>query len=187
MEKNNLENKQLRIEHEWRDLHVSAYLHDGRAYTIRLMDGTELKDAVFHFDPVFEKHHFFKVGINTTYPIENVYSHSLKGHDVPSEPESVAPVSDPDRLVITDKVDEVVNVITTPEINPDTFRRRVKCLMISGMTQAEAEKYAIDNPLQLSLFYDIGLGGFAVDAEAIVGHTTIYNPLSGYEIPNETE
>ena len=41
--------------------------------------------------------------------------------------------ADPDRLAICDEVDEVVDVVTTPDINPDTFRRRVKCLMISGI------------------------------------------------------
>lgn len=93
--------------------------------------------------------------------------------------------ADPDRLAICDEVDEVVDVVTTPDINPDTFRRRVKCLMISGMTQAEAEEYATDNPMQLSLFYDIGRGGFAIDAEA-VGNTPLYNPFQGTEIPDET-
>ena len=50
--------------------------------------------------------------------------------------------------------------------------------MISGMTQAEAEEYATDNPMQLSLFYDIGRGGFAIDAEAV--GNTLYTIFSGY-------
>nr|DAL26586.1 MAG TPA_asm: hypothetical protein [Caudoviricetes sp.] len=58
MKKNKPQQKLLRIEHEWLELHVRAYLKDGLAYTIRLMDGTEIHEAVFHFDAVFEKHHF---------------------------------------------------------------------------------------------------------------------------------
>lgn len=190
MKKNNPQQKLLRIEHEWLELHVRAYLKDGLAYTIRLMDGAEIREAVFHFDAVFEKHHFFKVGVNCTYPIRDVYCHSIEGHPVPPAPEPAPlkpdPDPDPDRLVVTDKVDEVINVATTPDENPDTFRRRVKCLMISGMTQAEAEKYAIDHPMQLSLFYDIGRGGFAVDA-VFIDQATPYNPFTGQEIPKEED
>lgn len=91
----------------------------------------------------------------------------------------------PDRLAITDHVNEVIDVITTPTVNPEIFRRRVKCLMLSGLSQAEAEKFVASTPLQLELFYDIGLGAFAIDADA-VGNTPLYNPYTGEEIPDET-
>lgn len=94
--------------------------------------------------------------------------------------------SDPDRLAIMDEICEVVNVITTPDTHPGLFRRRVKCLMNSGLPQTEAEKVVTSTPLQLELFYDIALGGFAIDAEA-VGNTPLYNPYTGKEIPDETE
>lgn len=93
--------------------------------------------------------------------------------------------SDPDRLAITDDLIEVIDVITTPTVNPEIFRRRVKCLMLSGLSQAEAEKFVASTSLQLELFYDIGLGAFAIDAEA-VGNTPLYNPYTGDEIPDET-
>ena len=89
-------------------------------------------------------------------------------------------------FVITEDYDEVVKVTTSPDINPLTFKRRVRCLMISGMTRVEAERYAITRPMQLSLFYNIGRGAFAVDSEA-VGETPLYNPYTGEEIPEETE
>lgn len=92
----------------------------------------------------------------------------------------------PDRLVITDNVGEVIEVITTPTVNPEIFRRRVKCLMLSGLSQAEAEKFVASTPLQLELFYDVALGAFAIDAEA-VGNSPLYNPYTGKEIPDETE
>ena len=185
MEKNTPpQQKMLRIEHEWLELHVRAYLKDAFGYTIRLMNGTEIHEAVFHLDALFEKYHFFKIGANCTYPIEEVYCHSLEGHPVPPAPEPVPLEPDPDRLVVTDEIDEVVNVVTTPDENPATFQRRVKCLMISGMTQTEAEKYAANNPMQLSLFYDIGRGGFAVDA-VFVDQADLYNPFTGREIPKK--
>lgn len=100
--------------------------------------------------------------------------------------EYMARRSDPDRMAITDEVDEVVEVVTTPTINPEMFRRRVKCLMLSGLSQEKAEQTIATTPLKLSLFYDIGRGAFAIDAEA-VGNATLYNPYTGKEIPDETE
>lgn len=91
----------------------------------------------------------------------------------------------PDRFAITDEVCEVVDVVTTPETNPEMFRCRVKCLMYSGLSQAEAEKVIASTPLKLELFYDVGRGSFAIDAEA-VGNTPLYNPYTGKEIPDET-
>lgn len=88
--------------------------------------------------------------------------------------------------MISEDYDEVVEVTTSPDINPFTFRRRVRCLMISGMTRAQAEQYAATHPMQLSLFYDIGRGAFAIDSEA-VDNTPLYNPYTGEEIPEETE
>lgn len=91
-----------------------------------------------------------------------------------------------DRLAVTDEVCEVIDVITTPDTHPELFRRRVKCLTSSGLPQSEAEKFVASTPLKLELFYDIGLGGFAIDAEA-VGNTPLYNPYTGIEIIDEPE
>lgn len=101
-----------------------------------------------------------------------------------SSEETDAP--DPDRLAIADEVCEVIDVVTTPDTYPELFRRRVKCLMNSGLPQAEAEKVVASTSLKLELFYDIGRGGFAIDTEA-VGNTPLYNPYTGKEIPDETE
>ena len=93
---------------------------------------------------------------------------------------------DPDRLAIADETCEVIDIVTTPGAYPELFRRRVKCLMNSGLPQSEAEKIVALMPLKLELFYDIGRGGFAIDAEA-VGNTPLYNPYTGKEIPDETK
>lgn len=94
-------------------------------------------------------------------------------------------IANPDRLVITDETCDVVEVITTPAVNSEIFRRRVKCLMLSGLKESEAELIVATEPLKLELFYDIDLGAFAIDAEA-VGNTPLYNPYTGQEIPDET-
>lgn len=95
-------------------------------------------------------------------------------------------LSDPDRLAITDKVCEVIEVVTTPTINPEMFRRRVRSLMLSGLPQQEAENFVASTPQKLELFYDVALGAFAIDAEA-VGNATLYNPYTAKEILDETE
>lgn len=89
-------------------------------------------------------------------------------------------------MIITDKENETVEVITTPQINPGMFRRRVQNLMLSGLPLQEAEKFVVSTPQKLELFYDVALGAFAIDAEA-VGNTPLYNPYTGEEIPDETE
>ena len=94
--------------------------------------------------------------------------------------------SDPDRFTITNEVCEVIEVETTPITNPEMFRRRVKSLMLSGLPQQEAERFVASTPQKLELFYDVALGAFAIDAEA-VGNTSLYNPYTGKEIPDETE
>lgn len=88
-------------------------------------------------------------------------------------------------IAITDDYGEMIEVVTTPGINPITFQRRVRCLMISGLSQEQAEHIASTEPMKLELFYDIGRGIFAIDAEA-VGNTLLYNPYTAEEIPDET-
>ena len=100
--------------------------------------------------------------------------------------EYMAERRDPDRVAITDGITEVIEVVTSPTINPEMFRRRVRSLMLSGLPQQEAEKSVASTPQKLELFYDVALGAFAIDAEA-VGNTPLYNPYTGKEIPDETE
>ena len=91
-----------------------------------------------------------------------------------------------DCIAITDDAGEVIEVVTTPRVNPGMFRHRVRSLMLSGLSREEAEKYVASTPQKLELFYDVNLGAFAIDAEA-VGNTPLYNPYSGKEIPDETK
>ena len=100
--------------------------------------------------------------------------------------EYMAERRDPDRVAITDGITEVIEVVSTPTINPEMFRRRVRSLILSGLPQQEAENLVATTPQKLELFYDIALGAFAIDAEA-VGNATLHNPYTGKEIPDETE
>ena len=84
-------------------------------------------------------------------------------------------------VAITDDEEEIVEVWTTTQTN----RKRVKSLMISGLSQSEAAHIAATEPMKLELFYDVELGSFAIDAEA-VGNTPLYHPYTGNEIPDET-
>lgn len=123
--------------------------------------------------------------VSSVYSAEDVQTHSLIGRNVPDNyRDNDDP--DPDRLAINDEVGEVIEVGTTPDINPEMFRRRVKSLMLAGLSQQEAEKFVASTPQKLELFYDVSLGAFAIDAEA-VGNTPWYNPYTGKEIPDETE
>lgn len=158
-------------------------LQEGMAYTIHLKDGRKINNAVYYACIASGKPYFGKG--NDVYPAEDVQSHSLIGHNVPDNYEE-ADTNDPDRVVITDDITEVIEVVTTPQINPEMFRRRVKDLTLSGLQQEEAEKFVASTPQKMELFYDVNLGAFAIDAEA-VGNTPLYNPYTGKEIPNETE
>lgn len=166
-----------------RETTATHVLQEGMAYTIHLKDGRKIANAIYYACIASGKPYFGKG--NDIFPAEDIVSHSLSGHDIPDDYREEKAL-DPDRLAITDEVCEVVDVITTPTVNPEMFRRRVKCLMLSGLSQEEAEKTIASTPLQMELFYDIGLGGFAIDAEA-VGNAILYNPYSGEEIPDETE
>ena len=77
-------------------------------------------------------------------------------------------------VAITDDEEEIVEVWTTPQANPKTFRKRVKSLMISGLSQSEAEHIASTEPMKLELSYEA------------VGNTPLYHPYTGCEIPDET-
>lgn len=130
------------------------------AYTIRLKDGRKITNVIYYACVASGKPYFGKG--NDVYPAEDVQSHSLIGHDVP---DNYREEPDSDRVAITDDAAEVIEVVTTPTVNPEMFRRRVRSLMLSGLSQEEAEKFVASTPQKLELFYDVALGAFAIDAE----------------------
>lgn len=126
-----------------------------------------------------------KNGIARSHPAGNVRIHPFIGPNSRNDCED-ANIRDPGSVTITDKENETIEVITTPQTNPEMFRRRVRSLLLSGLPQQEAEKFVVSTPQKLELFYDVDLGAFAIDAEA-VGNTLLYNPYTGKEIPDATE
>lgn len=107
-----------------------SVLQEGMAYTIRLKDGRKIDNAVYYACIASGKD-------NEVYPAEDVQSHSLIGHNVP---DNYREEPDPDRVVITDDAGEVIEVVTTPTLNPEMFRRRVRGLMLSGLSPQEAKR-----------------------------------------------
>ena len=137
-------------------------LQEGMAYTIRLNDGRKIDNAIYYACIVSGKPHFGKD--DDVYPAEDVQSHSLIGHYVP---DNYREEPDSDRVVITDDAGEGIEVVTTPTLNPEMFCCRVRNQMLSGMSQDEIKKFVASTPQKLELFYDVALGVFAIDAEAV--------------------
>lgn len=155
---------------------------EGMSYTLHLKDGRKIQNAIYH-PCVIGGQHYFSKG-NEVYPFENVLTHSLIGHNVPDNYQEDDCLN-PNCLVITDSYDKPIVVSTSLDVNPIIFQRRVQSLILSGLSQEEAEHIALTTPVELELFYDIGRGIFAIDAEA-VGNTPLYNPYTGKEIPDKT-
>lgn len=99
-------------------------------------------------------------------------NHSITGHAA-SDGSRRNGTPNPDRFAITDEVCEVVDVVTTPETNPEMFRCRVKCLMYSGLSQAEAEKVIASTPLKLELFYDVAVAVSLLTPRQLATHRCI--------------
>lgn len=71
---------------------------------------------------------------------------------------------------------ESIKVKLTPTETPKVYELRVQDLMIGGMSREEAEKKA-QEPYELELYYEPGVGLFAVYSEA-VDSGTIYSPYT---------
>lgn len=145
-------------------------LQEGTAYTIILDNGRKVHDVIYHACVASGKSYFAKG--DKTYPAEKVRNHSITGHAA-SDGSRRNGTPNPDRFAITDEVCEVVDVVTTPETNPEMFRCRVKCLMYSGLSQAEAEKVIASTPLKLELFYDVAVAVSLLTPRQLATHRCI--------------
>lgn len=82
------------------------------------------------------------------------------------------------RLILNSVEDtEIIMVRLTPERFPIAYANKVKCLMLSGLSEEEAEKMAME-PIDLELYYEVGVGLMAVESGAVESGT-IYSPYSG--------
>lgn len=78
---------------------------------------------------------------------------------------------------------EPLMVYLFPERTPVAYQNKVDCLKLSGLTEEEARKLALE-PIVLELYYEIGMGLFAVEAEAVEGGL-IFSPYSKEELIDE--
>lgn len=87
-------------------------------------------------------------------------------------------------LRITEESGDTFEINLDPEKHPITYQRKLDELLQQGWDKEEAEKYITSAPFVLEMFYDIGIGMFAIESET-VENCEIYNPHTGKEIPNE--
>lgn len=83
---------------------------------------------------------------------------------------------------------ESINITLSKENTPIAYQNKLDELMDCKVfdTQAEAEKWLRETPIELELYYEYGYGLFGVEAEAIES-TEIQSPYSGAPILDEDE
>ena len=83
---------------------------------------------------------------------------------------------------------ESINITLSKENTPIAYQNKLDELMDCKAfnTQAEAEKWLRETPIELELYYEYGYGLFGVEAEAIES-TEIQSPYSGAPILDENE
>ena len=88
-------------------------------------------------------------------------------------------------LRIKEEEGDVLEIYLTPDRMPCAYKRKLyELIELSGMTLEEAEQHLTQVPIKLELFYDIEKGLFGVEADAAES-CEIYNPYTGWEIPND--
>lgn len=88
------------------------------------------------------------------------------------------------KLKVTEEEGDFFKITLSGKETPQAFKRRVEELMQSGLSEAEARHNVATTPVAMELFYDCGRGMFAVESEPLL-HIGIFNPYTGFEIPNE--
>ena len=83
---------------------------------------------------------------------------------------------------------ESINITLSRENTPIAYQNKLDELMDykAFNTQAEAEEWLNETPIELELYYENGYGLFGVEAEA-VEYTKIKSPYSGAPILDEDE
>lgn len=83
---------------------------------------------------------------------------------------------------------ESINIKLTKDNTPIAYQNKLDELMDCKAfdTQAEAEKWLSETPIELELYYEYGYGLFGVEAEAIE-NMEIQSPYSGAPILDESE
>ena len=87
-------------------------------------------------------------------------------------------------LTVHEEEGDFFKISLSEKETPQAFKRRVEELMLSGLSEGEARHNAATTPVAMELFYDCGRGMFAIESEPLL-HIGIFNPYTGFEIPNE--
>lgn len=78
---------------------------------------------------------------------------------------------------------EPIKVYLTPEITPIAYGNKVQCLKLSGLSEKEARKIALE-PIELELYYEVAQGLFAVESEALES-SVICSPYTGIDLEDD--
>lgn len=85
------------------------------------------------------------------------------------------------KLNDADHYEHLCNVTLSKETYPIAFENKVQELMEEcGLSREQAEKDVSSTPIELEIYYEKGLGLFAVEAEATES-ATIFSPYTGKE------
>lgn len=88
-------------------------------------------------------------------------------------------------LKITEDTGDTIEIYLCPNKHPVAYqRKKYELINSSGMSKKEAERYLLQTPFVLELFYTIDQGLFAIESEPL-DSIEVYNPYTGEEIPNE--
>ena len=80
-----------------------------------------------------------------------------------------------------DNTYEPILVTLTKDKFPIAFENKVQELLEEGCfeTREEAEREVSSYPIEIELYYEKGLGLFAVESGAVESHCEIYSPYTG--------
>lgn len=78
---------------------------------------------------------------------------------------------------------ESLLIYLTPDKTPIAYQYKVECLQIGGATEEEAREMALE-PIELELYYETGLGLFAVESDA-VENSVVHSPYTKEELEDK--
>lgn len=79
---------------------------------------------------------------------------------------------------------EPLSVYLTPEKTPIAYQNKVECLKLAGHTEEQAKIIALE-PIELEIYYEVGIGLFAVESNA-ADSSIIHSPYTGIELEDDS-
>ena len=81
-------------------------------------------------------------------------------------------------IIKASPADKIESISVNLRHYPEAFKAKVQELVESGMDRNEAQKYVWNAPIVLEIYYEKGLGLFAVESEALEGGADLVSPYS---------